>query len=160
MVETPGRSERLAKHHLIRQGFEAYLPMRACEKKVEGSLTPLFPHYLFVRVDLSAPRWSDIRTTIGVRGVLSSGGHPAQAPPKLVSSIREREVFGVVQLNPRGDEKGARFNRGDAVRIQRGKFSGFDAIFDQHQGKRVMVLLSVFGRNSRLLLSADDLKAA
>ncbi len=159
IVETPGNMERVAKRHLDFLGFETYLPMRQVEKTVVGRLMPLFPHYLFVLVDMDAPRWSHIRSSVGVRCILSAGDKPAAAPHDLVPAIRAREVMGIVQMPKTAAAKAAAFEHGDVVRILDGRFCGYDALFDARMGKeRIMVLLSFLGRSSRVSLAIKDVR--
>lgn len=159
LVETPGNAERMAAAHLTRQHFHVYLPMRASlDKNVrKARAVPLFPHYLFIAIDLHAPRWSDIRSSIGVRSILQAGGKPAAAPDGLVESIRARERFGLVEI-PTIDPDAMK--RGDVVRISDGQFKGFDGVFDRQDNKRIMVLLSLFGRQSHVNLPAKYVRKA
>lgn len=54
-VYTQAGKERFALQNLANQGFEAYLPSyrkrRRHARRVDTVLAPLFPRYLFVRMD-------------------------------------------------------------------------------------------------------------
>lgn len=161
VVQTNTHQERLARFHLERGGIGAYLPMRAVDKKRASVETaaPFLPSYLFAAVDPKGECWARIFSTIGVRGVVSSGGQPRIAPVGLVERIRSWEVNGLV-LAPTtaGDEMS--HAPGDEVRILRGAFAGYDAIIHEaNDAKRVMVLLSLFGARRPVQVNARDLRS-
>ena len=167
LVQTGGHSERLSRFHLQRQGFEAYLPLRAVTKKAVGSdaaVTALFPRYLFVAVP-DVPRWHDVRATIGVVGLVRSAGadHPLEVSGRMVAAIKAREVLGLVSL----DEERATprtqhgFSKGDRLRVTAGVLTGYDVLFErQSDADRVLVLLRTATGDMRLHVAAGDLKTA
>ena len=83
VVHTKIRQEALAMTNLNRQGFECYMPMLKMEKMRRHKATlveePMFPRYLFIRLDTSGsgPSWSPIRSTLGVSQLVRFGGQPA-----------------------------------------------------------------------------------
>ena len=83
VVHTKIRQEALAMTNLNRQGFECYVPMIKMEKMRRHKATlvkePMFPRYLFIRLDTSGsgPSWSPIRSTLGVSQLVRFGGQPA-----------------------------------------------------------------------------------
>ncbi len=79
LVHTKPRQEACALQNLERQGYDCYLPLLASEKLIKGAVTklaePLFPRYLFIRLDTgdSAKSWSPIRSTRGVSKLVGFG---------------------------------------------------------------------------------------
>ena len=97
VVHTKIRQEALAMTNLNRQGFECYMPMLKMEKMRRHKATlveePMFPRYLFIRLDTSGsgPSWSPIRSTLGVSQLVRFGGQPAVVDSKLIELLRTRE---------------------------------------------------------------------
>ena len=79
VVQTQPRAEAKAKRHLINQGFTTYLPVYRRRvrhaRRSEIALRPLFPGYLFVRLDPEQQRWRSINGTVGVRQILTDGDY-------------------------------------------------------------------------------------
>jgi transcriptional antiterminator RfaH len=70
VVQTQVNAEVKAARNLLRQGFEIYLPhylkRRSHARKIEKVAAPLFPRYMFVRIDLATQRWRSVQSTYGV----------------------------------------------------------------------------------------------
>jgi len=155
LVHTRPHAERKAAAHLLRQGFETYVPRylkrRRHARRVETVVAPLFPRYLFVTVDMMTQRWLAIRSTIGVSALVSWGDRPAEVPQYIIDDLHSRELGGMVALDQR-----PRFTPGEQVRITDGVFAGCLGLFeDMSDRERVAVLLDMLGRKVRVLI--DDL---
>lgn len=167
VVITHAGQERLAKYHLGRQGYETYLPMRApLATGRKGAAAPeprpMFPRYLFVAVDLNAPGWRSIYSTIGVHSVIVSGtgeaARPIAAPNGLIEALQAREVNGLVVLPPREKEAACPHRKGDKVRVM-GRTADYDGVFDERiDANRVALLVSLLGRDSRVVVPLSSLK--
>ena len=83
-VQTLATKETLAAHHLRRQDFEVFLPRllkgRRHARRYDTVLTPLFPGYLFVRMDPQRQRWRAINGTFGVARLILAGDAPLAVP--------------------------------------------------------------------------------
>jgi transcriptional antiterminator RfaH len=161
VVQTQPHSERKALSHLIRQGFETYLPQylkkRRHARKTEIVPAPLFPRYLFVLFDIATQSWRPIRSTIGVNQLVCQGESPASVCHGVVEGLRGREdESGFVRLiNP------LRFARGDQVRVLDGVFSNWVGLFEgMTDEERVTVLLELLGRKVRVVMDLDSVAAA
>lgn len=168
---THSNAERLAKHHLERQGFEVYLPMMHGPKvKGQETVKPFLQGYLFVSVNLDKPGWRAIHSTIGISRLLCVGDRPKAAPTALVQAIMDREVFGLIKLPPRVKAKApARdFKKGDAVKVEvetTDRITGItetkvlDGLFDESvDGKRAFIFTRLLGSDSRTLVALASLK--
>lgn len=156
---THSNAERLAKHHLERQGFEVYLPMTA-GPKVKGNATvkPFLPGYLFVSVNLAKPGWRAIHSTIGISRMLCVGERPKAAPTALVHAIMEREVFGLVKLPPKVKAPSKTFAKGEAVQVEKGGVV-LNGLFNEAvDGKRAWIFTQLLGSDSRTLVALASLK--
>jgi transcriptional antiterminator RfaH len=84
VVQTHSRAEEKAVVHLMRQGYDVYLPRylkrRRHARRSETVAAPLFPRYLFVSFDRQVQRWRSIQSTIGVSQLVCNGETPASLP--------------------------------------------------------------------------------
>jgi len=99
--------------------------------------TPLFPCYLFVKLDPSE-HYFDVKYHPGVIGFISAGREHLPVPENIISDIKAREVDGIIKL----EEKP--LNQGERVRILEGPFRDFEAIFASYLSgtERVAILLN------------------
>ena len=161
VVQTQTNAERKAASHLIRQGFEAYLPRylkrRRHARRVDIVPAPLFPRYMFVAVDMATQRWRSIHSTLGVARLVCNGEEPAPVPIGVVETLRAREdVGGFIPLDTR-----PRFAPGDKVRVLDGAFTECLGLIDfVTDRERVAILLDLLGRKVRVVLDADFVAAA
>lgn len=146
IAQTHSQREGAAEDHLKRKGFEVYLPRIKVKK---GRIAPLFPGYLFVRINAV---WYPILSTIGVMRLLRNGeNEPSRIKDNILHNLQKSEVRGIVKLPER-------LRPGDQVRILRGTFKGHIAIYDGMSGaERQRVLLELLGRKVPLEIHPDDL---
>jgi hypothetical protein len=90
LVHTKPRQEEVALANLERQGYECYLPQMRIERirrrKAEVATEPMFPRYLFIRLDSSdqGKSRSPIRSTLGVSQLVHFGARAAKVDDALV----------------------------------------------------------------------------
>jgi transcriptional antiterminator RfaH len=160
-VQTQVNAEAKAARNLLHQGFEVYLPRylkrRSHARKIDKVAVPLFPRYLFVRIDMMTQRWRSIQSTFGVASLVFNGSEPAPVPPQVLRSLRAREdESGYVKLDKR-----PKFARGDKVRVIAGAFAENLALFDglaDHD--RIVILLDMLGRKICVSIEADMVAVA
>lgn len=137
------RKEDAVAQQLHSQGFEIYYPRILVQPANPRSrkIKPYFPGYLFVRANLANVGQSTFNWMPFANGLVSFGDEPAPVPDDLIDAIRER----VAAINQAGGELFQRIKPGDSVRIQKGPFAGYEAIFDARikGSDRVRVLLSL-----------------
>src|SRR5437868_324705 len=129
-VYTQPRKEDLAQEHLLRQGFETFLPLylkrRSHARRVTNVPTPLFPRYLFIAFDPDESRWRSVRSTRGVIDLIRNGDNPVPVPESVISEIqRRRGADGYVVL-----ARHLNLKRGSRIRIDTGPFAATEAIFE------------------------------
>ena len=156
LVHTKPKQEQCALLNLQQQDYECYLPMLPSEKIRQGKLAvidePLFPRYLFIRLDTgqSAKSWSPIRFTRGVNRLVSFGQEPAQVDDQLVESLQMRSAGTTVQ---------PLFTLGEHVRLVDTPYAGLDAIYQMADGEsRVMVLIELLNKPVKLSVSPVNLR--
>lgn len=97
MVYTKVQQEDIALVNLERQGYTCYQHKLRIEKirrrKTELVIEPMFPRYLFVRLDLSGQgnSWTPIRSTLGVQQLIYFGSRAAQVDDRFIELLRHRE---------------------------------------------------------------------
>jgi transcriptional antiterminator RfaH len=161
VVHTHAHAEAKAVAHLMRQGYEVYLPRylkrRRHARRVETVCAPLFPRYCFVYVDRLVQRWRTICSTVGVAHLVCNGDEPAAVPALIIDEIRRREdERGFVRLDP-----APRFAPGDKVRVVGGALADCLGLFqDMADRERVTVLIDLLGRKVKVTLDAATLDAA
>jgi len=156
-VHTRARQERVAVEHLNRQGYETYLPLIHSPKRLRGRwcevIEPLFPRYLFIRLDVQQQNTAPIRSTRGVNGLVSFGGNLRPVPQVLVEQLMAAQL----------DRDGAirqehLFQSGDRVEIVSGPMAGLQAIFLAPSGQeRAHLLLELLGRSNQVVVSHHQL---
>jgi transcriptional antiterminator RfaH len=142
-IYTKPGAEALAAENLRRAGIETLSPKIRTKKfrrqRLVESVEPLFPCYIFARLDLGR-HLHMVSFTRGIRYVVG-GESPTGVPEGVIDSIRENVRDGVVVPRP-GD-----FNKGERVRIMDGALKDFRGVFTgQMKGsERVTVLLDAMG---------------
>lgn len=161
VAHTHPMKEQLAEKHLREQGFDVYLPrfkkMRRHARKVEEVLTPLFPRYLFVSMELETAHWRCINNTRGISYLLQNDGLPAEVPEQMITVLKEKEASdGLVSVNSL-----IALVKGDKVRILKGVFKDYLATFEtMDANQRVKLLLTFLGRETKVFLPVYVVEAA
>ena len=158
LIHAKARQEGTAARNLQHLGVETFCPrfkqikVNRCKTQAEGKV-PLFPGYLFVRVDM-ATEFRKVTYAHGVLRVVRFGSAPALVAEEIIQSIREKEDDGLVVLSPSSYLK-----PGQAVLIDKGPFQGFEAIFEQELNgiNRVALLLKTVAYQGRLEIDRDCL---
>jgi transcriptional antiterminator RfaH len=160
VVQTQPNGEMRANINLARQGFEAYLPrylrQRRHARKVEQVARPLFPSYLFVRLDTERERWRSVNGTFGVSHLVSQGDAPISIPEGVIDAIRAREnESGLVEMLP------PTFQPGQRLEILEGPMALCTGLFQQmSDSERVVLLLDLLGRQVRVTIRCTRVAAA
>jgi transcriptional antiterminator RfaH len=159
-VQTHARAEDKAAHHLLRQGYAVFLPKhlkrRRHARRVDWMPAPLFPRYLFVAVDPESMSWWSIRSTVGVRALVSFGSRPAAVPQEIITEIKARQDNkGLVKTSAAHG-----FKPGERVRIVDGPLSDVEGLFECLSDEdRVTILLEIMGRAVRVRVPVDTIYA-
>ncbi len=135
-------SEARAKRDLEgRGGYECYLPR--CIEPNRQRVAPLFPGYVFVRLDPRVEPWQPILRSRGVVDLVRFGDMPPTLSDDVVRAIRRKENrdgIVVIELQP-----------GDRVEVLDGPFSGqhLEFVVEATADHRVRLLLDILGRSVR-----------
>lgn len=162
-VQAKSHNEARVHHHLMQRVIPTFLPLietiRPWRSRRIARLEPLFPGYLFVRLehmDVNPSQWDLVRWTPGVKSILGSAGTPMPVPDDVVAAIEARvERFGFVR-------PGLGFGPSARVFIRRGPLAGLEAVFERQLSRsgRVQVLMRLLGQQRRVQVDAADLELA
>ena len=151
-------SHYIAESNLSRQGFETFLPLQEETRRKRGTFTtqmlPLFPGYIFVALDILQGHWRTVNSTYGISQLVSLGRKPKPVPDDLIDQLMLRcDREG--KLIPPKD-----FEPGDQVLLNKGPFTNFVATIDSiAPDQRIWVLIDIIGRQTRVGIDANHLRA-
>ena len=165
VLRTKPQKERLVASQLRLRDVEVYFPTyrRPENGKRPTRESAFFPGYVFVHVNLDQIGSSALSWIPGLHGLVQFGQRPAVIAEYLMANLRAR--LAVVQRA--GGRAFTGLEKGDAVCVTRGPFSGYNALFDARLPghKRVRVLLALLcggalgrGRCLPLELDAGDIE--
>ena len=128
--------------------------MRAGVDIVAG---PLFPGYLFVRMDPARIRWRAVNGTAGVIRLVCHGDRPAPVPEGIIESLRDHE-----------DERGLHTPASLMVLEPGTRLRVIGGALDDHVGRyerlsadeRIVLLLNLLGREVKVRLPKNAVEAA
>jgi transcriptional antiterminator RfaH len=153
-IQTKPNREKEVERRLTALNLEAFLPWLRARRRIgtrfHWVLVPLFPGYIFCRLDIVMSGKS-VRYAPGVKDFLTFGNRIAEVGDEIIQALRNRCPHGVAQVDP------LLAHPGDTVRINEGPFSGLEAVFERSlKGReRVAVLLDILGRQTRLVLPSE-----
>jgi transcriptional antiterminator RfaH len=156
-VRTRSGQEVSADGEIWALGFRSYLPLKEFQwrprpmAKLTTRLEPLFPCYLFVQLDLDAPRWPIIRTVYGFVDWVRMPGK--ERPSRLPAGLVEHLIASGPAPLP---SPAASLPPGAPVRVLKGPLADLAALVHLSSEQRVICLMSVFGRETRVELARSD----
>lgn len=157
VIQCKGGESFRAAEHLNNQDYQVFHPVLNVKRKRHGKLTkvcePLFPHYLFIRLDQIASNWRPIRSTRGVLKLLTFGDTPVPVDDALIDTLQQQ---------PHSKEgTHSYFTPGQKVTITEGPFKNLDAIFKSTKGEeRAIVLINMLHRPQHIEMEVDQLDKA
>jgi transcriptional antiterminator RfaH len=160
VVHTKVRREQTACENLARQGYAVYMPRIKILKRTRGrqhaQQEPMFPRYIFVQPGSDAHSIAPVRSTLGVSSIVRFGQEPAVMRPAILKSIRDFEA----RRNEASDQEISPFQPGERVRVADGPLTGLEGLISDVSQDRVVVLMQLLGRDTRVSLSYHQLLVA
>lgn len=136
------------------RGVEVFAPtIRYHNRRGIATEKPFFPRYILARFDWGQSGLATVQWTPGLAAVVAFDGEPAW--------LRDDEVaFLRAQLGGLDGDAFMRLKPGQRVRVRRGPFQDFEAVFDAYLNgdERVAILLDVLGRRSRVQLKLAEIE--
>jgi transcriptional antiterminator RfaH len=149
------RKEFQVSEQLELKGVTAYLPLLPERLQALSRRRPLFPRYLFARLDLERVSTDTVRWLPGITGFVSFGSDLATVDDSVIAYIDKR--LAQMQQQVRSP-----FLRGEHVRLRPGHpLAMLDAIFEKplSDQKRACILVDMLGRLTRCEVEIADLEA-
>jgi transcriptional antiterminator RfaH len=155
---TKPHAEHVAQENLLRQNYRVQMPMvrRVIRRKI--SLEPLFPRYLFFQLATPQQAITPVRSTTGVSSIVRFGMELA-----VLSDDRCRAIMEFAQSQQQGgmDEllntEGIRV--GQKILVRSGAFAGLEGLVSDVGKERVLVLMSLLGKEQTLGFKATEIAA-
>jgi transcriptional antiterminator RfaH len=157
VVQTKPGNEHRVETNLSNQEIEVFLPLLESFQYASGKMIrkikPLFPSYLFAKLDIDL-HYYKVKWTRGVSKILGSGVDPVPISEKVVRTIKDR--MGENDFVKLDDALVA----GTVVQFTSGPFKDLKGVFDGSlsDGKRVRVLLSLIGVDVPVQISRWQIK--
>ena len=143
-VYSKPQKEDFAQWHLQLKGLEVFLPklvLPECTRRPKR-IVPLFPSYLFVRLDITSEEPSYVIWAPGVKRFVSFNGVPATIDDETIDFLMNRadtngQISAASNLKP-----------GQQVRITGGPFDGLTGLIQEPPDAkgRVKVLMTLLNR--------------
>jgi len=150
------RKESQVCEQLLQRGLQAYLPLMPKSLGAQRrKQLPLFPRYLFARLDLGRVSPDTIKWVPGLVGLVTFGEEPAAVDDAVVVHIERR----LAQMQ---QQKLAPFQPGQRVILRAGHpLSALDVVFERalSGGKRAQILINLLGRLTRCEVERSCLEA-
>jgi len=159
LVFTKPKAEAIAQTNLLRQGYLVQLPLvrRVVRQKI--CLKPLFPRYLFFSLSFDQQSLSPVRSTLGVSSVVCFGQELAtlsnQRCQAIMAYAKAQQEGGVGSIL---DAQGIRPSQ--RVLVNSGAFAGLEGLVSMIAKDRVMVLMSLLGKEQTLGFEPIEISAA
>lgn len=157
-VRTKPHQEKQAELSIKRNGIECFLPMLK-ENKIVRRLkrtvvAPLFPGYLFVRIDL-AEQSRAVAYARGVHSIVRFGSQAAEVDAAVIEAIESKMASGFA------GKKHCGFRPGQIVKVEEGPLGGLEAVFVYEMpGKdRAMLLLHSLAFHARVVTDINQLSS-
>ena len=158
-IQTKGNKEREVHKRLCDLKLEVFLPWLRARRRIGSKFhwvnVPLFPGYLFCRLDMETSGKA-ARYSPGVKDFLKFGSEIVEVSSSIIDALRERCPDGVAQF------EALALSPGQSVKITEGPFAGLEAVFEKKMkgSDRVAVLLDILGRQTRLILPTETVGKA
>jgi transcription antitermination factor NusG len=152
-IHTQGRWEHVASSALREKGYEEYLPLCKVKKRWSDRQKtvdmPLFPGYLFCRLDISQST-VPILTSPGVMEIVRAGRSPVPVPEEDVEAVRTVLRSGLAAFPWPGIVAGAR------VLVERGPLAGLEgAVLEIRKQCRLVISVPLLGRGVAVDIDGD-----
>jgi transcription antitermination factor NusG len=153
----PRHEKRVVEHCAERQ-IESFLPLYRVKHRWKNRCTPtvelpLFPNYLFVRID-PGERVQVLKLP-GVLWIVSSGRQLSSVPDDYITWLRSGLLAHQIEPYPGGVDVG------DRVCITTGPMAGMHGILNRQKNKlRVVITLEMIGRRVAVEVGAEEISYA
>jgi len=130
---------------------EEQVQIKGSQRKVVQK--KIFKGYIFVRMELTDETWYIVRNTPGVTGFIGDGSRPTPLSESEVNFILKRMGLEAPRV-------AVNFDKDEGVRVLFGPFADYSGVVKEVDMNRekVVVLLSLFGRDTPVELELDQVE--
>jgi len=159
IVYSKPKGETIVQKNLLRQGYLVQLPLVRKVVRRKVSLEPLFPRYLFFAPSRDQQSLSSVQSTLGVTCIVRFGVNLA-----TLSDQRCLAIMAYAQAQQEGgtsailDVQGIR--PGQRVLVNSGAFAGLEGLVSMIAKDRVILLMSLLGKDQTLGFEPNQISAA
>ena len=144
-IRVQSKFAKVASAVLRQKGFEEFLPLYRAKRfwsdRVKELDLPLFPGYLFCRLDISE-RLLPVVTTPGVLGIVSAGRNPVSIPDQEIELVQAVVRSGLPAM------PWPALSTGSLVLIEHGPLAGVEGVvLDVDKKYRLIVSVSMLQRS-------------
>lgn len=149
------KEESRAVMHLANQGIEGFYPTVKMTKVLRGKrqqiTEPMFPNYVFVKLDHELHNFTSVRSTRGVLGFVKQGKSYQKVPKELISVFQDMvEIEQFDSMLPK---------KGDSVMINSQSFNNIKAIYQEANGAtRAFLLIDILNKPVTIELENTEFK--
>jgi len=157
VIHTKPGNECRAENNLTGQEIETLLPLFESHRYFQGKMVPkikpLFPNYLFAKLDIDV-HYYKVKWTRGVSKILGIGNEPIPVSERVIQTIKER--MGRDNFIKLEEE----WREGDAIQITSGPLKDLVGIFQKKMSDngRVRILLNLIGVDVPVQISQWQLR--
>ena len=156
VLRTKPRSESLAAREMHRDDIEIFSPLITTDEINNGKTpVPLFPGYIFIRLDVVTHGWPSFRSGQHVLGLLNFDGDAPWLPDQLIDELKLR----CASLSEEGGIW-RKYQSGDWVQVVNSTLKGLGQVIEDGKSSNapVKVLLRLFERLVPVKVSRQDLR--
>ncbi len=158
VVYSKPRKENSARFHISAKGLEVFFPRLSLPRNTKRlkPIIPLFPNYLFVRLNAESEEFGFVSWSPGVNRIVGFNGQPTPLDDEVVGFLRSRsDSDGIIQAQ-------SNLKPGQEVRVTEGPFSGLSGIISEPPDARgrVKVLLTLLNRNAAVDLPVAHIESS
>lgn len=157
VVYSNRHKEQQAQFHLSLKGVESYFPRLSVPGQChsQNRVVPLFPNYLFVRINL-ATEYHLVTWTPGIKRIVSFGDQPTPIDASVVRFLQcQADNNGIIRAR-------SRLKGGEEVEISGGPFDGLVGVIQSPPDNRgrVKVLLKLLSRQVSVKFGVEFIKGS
>ena len=153
VLQTKAKHESQVERRCRRAGIEVFLPWLRVRRRIGTKRSwvpePLFPGYVFCRIDL-LQSGKLARYSPGVKDFVKFGSMIPELSDEFIESLKEHCPGGIAIVSEE-------YRAGQSLIIREGPLAGLQAVF-QHKMKdeeRIAVLLEFLGRQTTIIVPAE-----
>jgi transcription elongation factor/antiterminator RfaH len=152
-VYSKPQKEEFARSQLHLKGLEVFLPklLLPNSSKKRKRIVPLFPNYLFTRINIHSAEYGYTIWSPGVKRIVSFNGTPAPIDSDIVDYLmKQTNAEGLIPAR-------SNLRIGQEIRISGGPFDGLTGIIQEPPNAkgRVRVLLTLLNRPTKAEVPVD-----